>query len=95
MAQNHGVGEGVVIDTNRMAVGGATMTARNTKSGETFVTSTEHTGFYTFLVLTAGEYVVSAEKAGYEPGIAPGGPYQVVDGVATDFDEITLKPLGA
>jgi hypothetical protein len=59
--------EGYVIDATGGSVAGATVTARNTATGEAPSQQTDERGHFLFLYLSPSHYDVSIEKAGFAP----------------------------
>jgi hypothetical protein len=58
---------GIVADQSQAAVANATVTARNQATNFTQVVQTDSSGYYSFLSLPIGSYVVTVKQTGFEP----------------------------
>jgi hypothetical protein len=65
---------GVVSDTSGAVVPGASVKLVNEQSGNTYVTSTDAAGYYTFAAVAVGNftYKLTVDKKGFETYAAPG-----------------------
>jgi Carboxypeptidase regulatory-like domain/TonB-dependent Receptor Plug Domain len=58
---------GIVADQSQAAIANATVTARNQATNFTQVVQTDASGYYSFLSLPIGSYVVTVKQNGFEP----------------------------
>jgi carboxypeptidase family protein/TonB-dependent receptor-like protein len=58
---------GIVADQSQAAIANATVTARNQATNFTQVAETDASGYYSFLSLPIGSYVVTVKQIGFEP----------------------------
>ena len=80
---------GTVSDPTGAAVGGATVSAKNTGTGLVRTTETSSDGSYSIPELTVGTYQVTATKQGFQTAVAEGVSVEVARDRHVDF---TLKP---
>lgn len=57
--------EGTILDARGLLVPAATVTVRNTSTGETLAQQSDDRGYFLFLYLAPGNYDVSIEKNGF------------------------------
>jgi hypothetical protein len=57
---------GIVTDKSEAVIAGAEVTARNLETGIQRVVITDQKGFYSFLALPVGTYVISVHKSGFK-----------------------------
>src|SRR3981189_1116700 len=58
---------GLITDQSQAAVANATVTAQNQAMNFTQVARTDASGYYSFLALPIGTYVVTVKQTGFEP----------------------------
>lgn len=68
---------GTVLDANRAAVAGATVTLTNEATGISFTTDTGESGFYAFDLVQVGSYSVTVEKSGFKKFLSKGNAINV------------------
>jgi hypothetical protein len=84
-AQTAGEITGQVFDSSKAAVGDATVTAKNSRTGETRSAQTDAQGRYRIVGLSVGAYDVSAEKQGFRRQVQTGVALNVDATVQLDF----------
>ncbi len=72
LGQNRGTIRGTVTDATGASVPDAAITVRNDASGFSQTARSGSDGFYSLLYLSAGEYTVTAEKAGFKKSQSSG-----------------------
>jgi hypothetical protein len=63
---------GAILDSSGASIAKANITARNVKTGVSLSTVSNDSGIYIFPSLLPGEYMVTAEVAGFRKGVASG-----------------------
>jgi hypothetical protein len=76
---------GVVKDTSGAVVPGATLTARNTDTGQTRTTVSASDGSYRFPALLVGNYEVRAEQSGFQTEVRRGLTLTVTQEAVVNF----------
>ena len=83
---------GTVRDASQAAIPGVSVTVREENRGTTATTLTNEVGRYSFTNLTVGEYVVTAEMAGFKRAATPKIKLNVNQSVEVDVTmEITFE----
>jgi outer membrane receptor protein involved in Fe transport len=82
---NVGIIDGRVLDPSKLAVPGATITAKNVETGLTRTAVVSPTGTYRITALPAGTYDVSAMLTGFSTQVTKGVEVRVGDTVTVDF----------
>lgn len=83
--QGRGGIRGTVADTTGAAVSEAAVTVTNAATRASFTVTSNQEGLYSFPSLAVGEYVVTAEKAGFKTAIASGITLQVDQNARVDL----------
>ena len=80
---------GSVVDSTGAAVSGASVTVRNTTTGNTYNTTSTGEGVYRISDIAIGRYDVTVEAAGFKASVQRGVPIQINTVAALN---ITLQP---
>jgi hypothetical protein len=72
LAQQTAALSGMLADSSKYPIEGASVTLRNTGSNEIRQSLTDSTGRYTFTLLQAGTFEVTGDKAGFKESTRPG-----------------------